>query len=50
MAKEHTGLAMYDNEWFYVVNGKIAVDYNGTVEYNGGTFKVVGGMVKEQVK
>ena len=50
VAKEYTGLAMYDNEWFYVVNGKLAVDYNGTVEYNGGTFKVVGGMVKEQVK
>ena len=50
VAKEHTGLAMYDNEWFYVVNGKLAVDYNGTVEYNGGTFKVVGGMVKEQIK
>ena len=50
VAREHTGLAMYDDEWFYVVNGKIAVDYNGTVEYNGGTFKVVGGMVKEQVK
>ena len=50
VAEEHTGLAMYDNEWFYVVEGKIAVDYNGTVDFEGGTFKVVGGMVKEQVK
>ena len=50
VAKEHTGLAMYDNEWFYVVNGKLAVDFNGTVDFEGGTFKVVGGMVKEQVK
>ena len=50
VAKEHTGVAMYDNEWFYVVDGKIAVDYNGTVEYNGGTFKVVAGMLREQIK
>lgn len=50
VAREHTGLAMYDNEWFYVVNGKLAADYSGTVEYNGGTFKVDHGMLKGQVK
>ena len=41
---------MYDNEWFYIVNGKLAVDYSGTVEYNGATFKVDHGMVRGQVK
>ena len=50
VAREHTGVAMYDNEWFYVVNGKLAADYNGTVEYNGGTFRVDHGMLREQVK
>ena len=43
-------VAMYDDEWFYVVEGKLAVDYSGTVEFEGGTFKVDHGMVKGQVK
>ena len=37
---------MYDNAWFYVVNGKLAVDYTGTVDYDGATFDVENGMVK----
>ena len=44
--RKQAGLAMYDDVWFYVVNGKLAQDYTGNVDYDGSTFYVENGMVK----
>lgn len=42
---QYTGVAMYDGGFFVVENGKFDRDYNGTIEYDGETFKVVGGQL-----
>lgn len=42
---QYTGVAMYDGGFFVVENGKFDKDYNGTIEYDGETFKVVGGQL-----
>ena len=47
---EYTGVAMYDNAFFYVIDGKVAQDYNGTVEYNGATFRVENGQLYGPIK
>ena len=46
MQNQYTGLANYDNEWFYVVEGVLASDYTGNVEYDGAVFYVQNGMLK----
>ena len=43
---DYTGLVVYDDEWFYVINGKLAQDYTGNADYDGSTFYVENGMVK----
>ena len=42
---QYKGVAMYDGGFFVVENGKFDKDYNGTIKYNGKTFKVVGGQL-----
>lgn len=42
---QHSGVAMYDGGFFVVKNGKFDKDYNGTIKYDGKTFKVVGGQL-----
>ncbi|MCD8395632.1 MAG: hypothetical protein LUD12_00335 [Lachnospiraceae bacterium] len=44
-----TQVVMYDGEFFYVVNGVLASDYNGTIEYDGATFLVVAGQLYANV-
>ena len=46
---QHTGVAEYDGAFFYVRAGKLATDYNGTVNYDGATFRVVGGQLYGKV-
>lgn len=41
----YTGVAMYDGGFFVVKEGKFDKDYNGTIKYDGETFKVVGGQL-----
>ncbi len=42
---QHSGVAMYDGGFFVVKEGKLDKTYNGTIEYDGETFKVVGGQL-----
>lgn len=42
---QYSGVAMYDGGFFVVKNGKFDKDYNGTIKYDGKTFKVVGGQL-----
>ena len=42
---QYSGVAMYDGGFFVVENGKFDKDYNGTIKYDGKTFKVVGGQL-----
>ena len=42
---KHTGLVMYDNEWFYVENGVLDTGLNALVEYDGGLFYVAAGRI-----
>ena len=42
---QHTGVAEYDGAFFFVRAGKLAADYNGMVDYDGSTFRVVGGQL-----
>ena len=46
---KHTGLAMYDGEWFYVENGVLDTGLNALVEYNGGLFYVAAGRLLREV-
>ena len=39
-------IAMYDNTWFYIVNGVLASDYTGNVIYDGAVFYVENGMLR----
>ena len=41
-----TTLCKYNNSWFAVSGGKVAWGYTGNMKYNGGTFKVVNGIVR----
>ena len=41
-----TTLCKYNNTWFVVSGGKVAWGYTGNMKYNGGTFKVVNGIVR----
>ena len=41
----YTGLVLYDNHWFYVINGRFATEYTGDVVYDGATFYVVNGQL-----
>ena len=41
-----TTLVKYGNNWYAVAGGKVAWNYSGKLNYNGGTFKVVKGIVK----
>ena len=41
-----TTLCKYNNTWFAVSGGKVAWGYTGNMKYNGGTFKVVNGIVR----
>ena len=47
---EYTGVAMYDNAFFYIVDGKLAKDFNGTVEYDGATFRIENGQLYGPIK
>ena len=47
---QHTGVAMYDNEFFYIEEGKLAVDFRGIIEYDGAKFKVSGGQLYGPIK
>ena len=42
---DYSGLAMYDNEWFYVQNGKLNTEFSGLVPYNSGWFYVAAGRI-----
>ena len=42
---DYTGLALYDNAWFYVDNGKLDIGFTGDVEYDGAMFHVDHGMM-----
>ena len=42
-------LVMYDNAWFYVVNGKLDTTYSGYVSYDGGLFFVGQGRIMREV-
>lgn len=44
----YKGLALYDNEWFYLENGYLDTDMNGIVEYNGGKFIVAAGRIARE--
>lgn len=46
---KHTGLVMYDEEWFYVEDGVLDTGRNGLVEYNGGLFYVAAGRLIRDV-
>ena len=47
---QHTGVAMYDGEFFYIENGKLAKDFKGTVTYDGKKFNVVDGQLYGPIK
>ncbi|MBR3103737.1 MAG: carbohydrate-binding domain-containing protein [Lachnospiraceae bacterium] len=42
---DHTGLVMYDDEWFYVKNGKLDTSLSDFVSYNDGLFFVAAGRI-----
>ena len=46
---KHTGLVMYDDEWFYVEDGVLDTGLNALVEYNGGLFYVAAGRLLRNV-
>ena len=39
-------LCKYGNNWYAVAGGKVAWGYTGNIKYNGGTFRVVNGIVR----
>ena len=41
-----TTLVKYGNNWYAVAGGKVAWGYTGNLKYNGGTYRVVNGVVK----
>ena len=41
----YSGLAMYDNEWFYVENGRLDTDFSGLIPYNGSLFYIAAGRI-----
>ena len=41
-----TTLVKYNGNWFAVTGGKVAWGYTGKMNYNGGTFNVVNGIVR----
>ena len=41
-----TTLIKYGNNWYAVAGGKVAWGYTGNLKYNGGTYRVVNGVVK----
>ena len=41
-----TTLVKYGSNWYAVAGGKVAWNYSGNFNYNGGTFRVVNGVVK----
>ena len=41
-----TTLVKYGSNWYAVAGGKVAWNYSGNLNYNGGTYKVVNGVVK----
>ena len=41
-----TTLVKYGNNWYAVAGGKVAWGYTGNLKYNGGTYRVVKGVVK----
>ena len=41
-----TTLVKYNGNWFAVTSGKVAWGYTGKMNYNGGTFNVVNGIVR----
>ena len=41
-----TTLVKYGNNWYAVAGGKVAWGYTGSIKYNGGTYRVVNGVVK----
>ena len=46
---KHTGLVMYNEEWFYVENGVLDTSLNALVAYNGGLFYVAAGRILRDV-
>ena len=44
-----TQLVLYDNAWFYVVDGKLDTTYVGIVDYDGGRFLVAAGRIMTEV-
>ena len=46
---KHTGLVMYNDEWFYVENGVLDTSLNALVAYNGGLFYVAAGRILRDV-
>ena len=42
---DHTGLVMYDGEWFYVKNGRLDTSLSDFVAYDGGLFFVAAGRI-----
>lgn len=42
-------VASYNGEFFVIKNGVLDTDYNGTIEYDGKTFRVVNGQLYEEV-
>ncbi|MBS6116658.1 MAG: hypothetical protein KH896_00005, partial [Clostridiales bacterium] len=45
---EYKGLALYDNEWFYLENGYLDTNTNGIVEHDGGKFIVAVGRIAKE--
>ena len=41
-----TTLVKYGNNWYAVAGGKVVWGYTGNLKYNGGTYRVVNGVVK----
>ena len=41
-----TTLVKYGSNWYAVAGGKVAWNYSGNFNYNGGTYKVVNGVVR----
>ena len=46
---QHTGLVMYNEEWFYVKDGVLDTNLNALVPYNGGLFYVAAGRITREV-
>ena len=46
---DYTGLAQYDDHWFYVINGRLATKFSGIVEYDGKKFEVSFGEVVQYI-